>query len=61
MKLSKSGEYGALNVPLNGEKMEELDCFRHMAVDLSSDGGMEVEWKHIVDEGRNVAGVLNNV
>ena len=38
MKVSKSGEYGALNVQLNGENLEELDCFRYLGVDLSSDG-----------------------
>ena len=27
MQVSESGEYGALNVQLNGEKMKELDCF----------------------------------
>ena len=32
MKVYKSGEYGALNVQLNGEKMEELDCVRYLSV-----------------------------
>ena len=40
MKVSKSGEYRALNVQLNGEEMEELDCFRDLGVDLNLDGGM---------------------
>ena len=37
--------------------MEELDCFRYLGVDHSS---MQ-EWKHIVGEGRLVAGALKNV
>ena len=52
---------GALNVQLNGEKMEELDSFGYLGVELSSDGGMEAEWKHRVGEGRKVAGALDNI
>ena len=47
MKVSKSGKYWALNVQLNGEKMEELDCFRNLGVDLYSYGGMEAEWVNV--------------
>ena len=36
-KVSKSGEYGALNVQLNVEKLEELDCIRYLRVDFSFD------------------------
>ena len=61
MEVSKSGEYGALNVQMNGENLEELDCFWYLEVDLSSDGGMEAEWKHRVGEGRQVAAALKNV
>ena len=43
MKVSKSGEYGALNAWLNRERMEELDCFRYFDVDPISDGVMEVQ------------------
>ena len=42
---------------LNGERMEELDYFRKLKVDLSLDGGMEAEWKYRLREGRDVAGV----
>ena len=42
--MSKSEEYGALNMQLNGEKLDELDYFKYLGVDLSSDGGIEVEW-----------------
>ena len=35
-------------VQLNGDKMEELDCFSYLRVDFSSDGGMEAGWKHRV-------------
>ena len=49
--VSKSREYGELNVQLNGERME-LGCFGYFRVDLSSDG---------INEGRTVAGALKNV
>ena len=57
MKVSKSGEYGACNVQLNGEKMEELNRFRYLGVDLSSNGEIEVGWKYKVGEGRRLQGL----
>ena len=50
-----------MNVQLNGGKMEELKCSWYIGVDRSSDGGIEVEWKHRVCGGRNVTGALQNV
>ena len=44
--MSEYGEYGALNVQLIGERMEQLYCFRYLGVDVRSDGGIETEWKH---------------
>ena len=40
-KVMKGFKSGVLNVQLNEEKMEELDCFRYLGVDHHSDGGME--------------------
>ena len=41
---------GVLNEQLNGEKMEELDRFWYVGVDLSPAGGMEAERKQRVGE-----------
>ena len=45
-ELSKSEEYGALNVQLNREKIEDLHCLRYLRVDLGLDEGMNAKWKH---------------
>ena len=41
--------------------MKELDCFRYLSLDLSSDGEMEAKWMHRLVEGRRVAGALKKV
>ena len=56
MEMTKAGEYRVLNMQLNGDKMEELNCLKYLGADLSSDEGMEAEWKHRVSEGRKVVG-----
>ena len=56
MKVHKS-----LNVQLNGEIMDELDYFRYQEVDLSSNGGMKAEMKHIPNESGKVVGASENV
>ena len=37
MTVSKSEEYGTLNVQLNDERMDELGFLRYIGVDLSSE------------------------
>ena len=58
MKVSKTGE---LKAQLNGEKMELLNCFSYLGVDLSADGVAGAERKQGVGEFRKVAWVLKNV
>ena len=43
LKILKSREKWALNVLLNGEKIEELDNFGNPGVYLSQSGGMEAQ------------------
>ena len=57
VKVSKSKEYGTLNVQLKGR----IGLFRYLGVALRLDGGMEAEWKHREGEGRKFAAALKNV
>ena len=48
-------------VSLNGKKLEEVQCFRYLGVDLAANGSMEAEVSHRVGEGARVLGAMKNV
>jgi hypothetical protein len=41
-------ECGHLNITVNGVRMEDVECFRYLGVDIDRDGGMKNEMKHRV-------------
>ena len=50
MEVSKSVEHEAVNVQLNGKRMEAFLCFRHLGIELCSGERMQAELKHRMDE-----------
>jgi hypothetical protein len=50
-----------LNITVNGVRMEEVECFRYLAVDIDIYGGMKSEMKHSVSEAEKVSGVLRKM
>ena len=45
----------------NGKRMDMLDCFRYLGVNLVTDGRKETQWGHRLDEAMEVAGTFKNV
>jgi hypothetical protein len=46
---------------VNGVKLEEVDCFMYLDVDIDRDGGMKSEMKHRVTEGEKDSGGLRKM
>ena len=61
MKLSKCGEYGEFNAEFNVQRMEELNCFRCLGVDLCSDGEMKANWMRRLCKCKKVAGTFKKI
>ena len=63
MKMSDTGEKGNLRIKVNEKVMEEVDTFRYLGVDFSSNGRMDAELNHkSMEYGvRKCAGVLKSV
>jgi hypothetical protein len=41
MKITRRENVGDIDITLNGIRMEEVDCFRDLGVDINIDGGMK--------------------
>ena len=41
--------------------MEEVECYRYLGVDVSSDGRMNEEVRHRIGEARKVSGALQKL
>ena len=50
MKIGKNGEENGVDISLNDRKMEEVETYRYLGVDMSSDGGMGEEVNHRIIE-----------
>ena len=46
MKIGKNGEENGVNISLNDRRMEEVETYRYLRVDITSDGGMGEEVNH---------------
>ena len=46
---------------LNGEPLEEEDCFKHLGSQVAADGGCERDVVHRMNEGYRVWSVLKSV
>ena len=46
---------------LNGEPLEEVDCFKYLGSQVAADGGCERDVVHIINEGYRPWGALKSV
>ena len=61
MRIGKNGEENEVNVSLNGRRMEEVETYRYLGVDISNDSGMGEEVNHRIGESRKAWGALKDV
>ena len=50
-----------MHVILNGEPLEEVDCFKYLGSQVAADGGCERDVVHRINEGYRAAGALKSV
>ena len=50
-----------MHVILNGEPLEEVDCFKYLGSQVAADGGCEMDMVHIMNEGYSAWGALKSV
>ena len=51
----------APNISLNNSRMEEVECYRYLGVDVSSDDRTNEEVRQRIGEARKVSGTLQKV
>ena len=51
MRCSRYGNVGRMHVILNGEQLEEMDCYKHLGSQVAADGGCENDVEHGMNEG----------
>ena len=61
MKIGKNGEENRVNINLNDKRMEEVETYRYLGVDISNDGGMGEEVNHGTTEAKKAWGTLKDV
>jgi hypothetical protein len=61
MMVTRMTNVGDIDVTLHGIRMEEVDCFRYLGVDIDRDGSMKSEMKQRVTEGEKFSGVLRKM
>ena len=50
-----------MHVILNGEPLEEVDCFKYLSSELAADGGCKRDVIHRMNEGYRAWGALKTV
>ena len=50
-----------MHVRLNGEPLEEVDCFKYLGLLVAVDGGCDRDVVHIMNEGYRVWEALKSV
>ena len=61
MKCSRNGNVGRMHVILNGEPLEEVDCFKYLGSQVAADTGCVRDVVHRMNEGYRVLGALKSV
>ena len=51
MRCSRYGNGDRMHVILNGESLEEVDCFKYLGSQVAADGGCERDVEHRMNEG----------
>ena len=60
MRCSRYGNGDRMHVILNGEPLEEADCFKYVESQVVADGGCERDMVHRMNQGYRASGALNN-
>ena len=60
-RCSRHGNGDRMHVILNGEPLEEVDCFKYLGSQVAADGGCERDVVHIMNEGYRDWGALKSV
>ena len=50
-----------MNISLNNSRMEDVECYRYLGVDVSSDGRINEEVRYRIGEARKVPGALQKL
>ena len=58
MRCSRYGNGDRMHVILNGEPLEEVDCFKYLGSQVAADGGYERDVVHRMNEGYRAWGAL---
>ena len=61
MRCSRYGNGDRMHVILNGEPLEEVDCFKYLGSQVAADGGYEGDVVHRINEGYRAWGALKSV
>ena len=61
MRCSRYGYKGIMHVILNGEPLEEVDCFKYVGSQVAADGGCERDVVHRMNEGYIAWGAMKSV
>ena len=61
MRYSRYGNGGIMHVKLNGEPLEEVDCFKYLGSQVAADGGCERDVLHRMNDGYRAWGALKSV
>ena len=55
------GNGDRMHVILNGEPLEEVDCFKYLGLQVAGDGGCEWDVVHRMNQGYRAWGALKSV
>ena len=61
MRCSRYGNGSRMQVRLNGESLEEVDCFKYLGPQVAADGIYEKDVLHRTNEGYRAWGALKSV
>ena len=61
MRCYRYGNGDRMHVGLNGELLEEMDCFKYLGSQVAADGGCERDVVHRMNEGYRAWGALKSV
>ena len=61
MRCSRYGNVDRMHVILNGEPLEEVDCFKYLGSPVAADGGCERDVVHRMNEGHIAWETLKSV
>ena len=61
MRCSTYGSGDRMHLILNGERLEEVDCFKYLGSQVAADGGCERDVGYRMNDGKRAWGTLKSV